>query len=118
MDAVLSVAMRWIHLASVMVLLGGVFYARMVVGDLDARFRPWAYAAIGGILVSGLYNFLSKPAYPPHYHVWFGLKVLLAIHIFTVTIIYRGKVRLLTGILIAGAVIVALSEYLRWISLP
>ena len=54
------IAMRWLHLASVIVLVGGIFYARVVVGDMARGFKPLAYVAIGAILVSGLYNFLSK----------------------------------------------------------
>lgn len=114
---ILAIAMRWLHITSVIVLLGGVFYARAVVGDLARGFKPVAYTEIGGILVSGLYNFLSKISIPPHYHVWFGIKMLLALHIFASVIVYRGKTRALTGIVISGAIIVAISGYLRWISL-
>lgn len=109
--------MRWLHIASVIVLLGGIFYARVVVGDMATSFKPVAYSAIGGILVSGLYNFLSKSYYPPHYQIWFGIKILLAFHVFAVLLVYKGKPRLLTGILISGATIVGISAYLRWISL-
>ncbi len=81
-------------------------------------FKPVAYMAIGGILVSGLYNFLSKPAYPPHYHMWFGIKVLLALDVFVAVILYRkGKERALGRVVIFGAVIVAISAYLTWLSL-
>jgi hypothetical protein len=118
MDAVLPIAMRWLHIASVIVLLGGVFYARFAAGDLAPKFKPLAYAAIGGILVSGLYNFLAKSGLSSTYHMWFGIKVLLALHIFAVVILYRGKQRLLTGAVITGALIVAISGYLRWMSLP
>jgi len=38
--------------------------------------------------------------------------------VFATTILYRGKRRLLTGIVIGGALIVAISGFLRWISLP
>jgi hypothetical protein len=117
MDAFLHVSMRWLHLASMAVLLGGVFYARFAVGDLAAGFKPMAYAAIGGILISGTYNFLSKQAFPPHYHMWFGIKILLALHIFAAIILFRGKTRALTGILISGAIVLAISGWLRWISL-
>lgn len=117
MDALLPVAMRWLHIASVVVLLGGVFYARFAVGDLQQGFRPLAYGAIGGILISGTYNFLSKAAYPPHYHMWFGIKILLVLHIFAATILYRGKTRTLTGIVISGAIVIAISGWLRWLSL-
>ena len=118
MDAVLPIAMRWLHLASVIVLLGGIFYARVAIGELSQGFKPVAYAAIGGILVSGIYNFLSKTGLSTNYQVWFGIKMLLVLHVFTTTILYRSKQRLLTGMVIVGAVIVAISGYLRWISLP
>ena len=113
----MPIAMRWLHLVSVIVLLGGVFYARFVIGDLAAGFKPVAYGAIGGILVSGVYNYLSKTSYPPHYQVWLGIKILLALHIFAVVLLYRGKTRLLTGVVITGIMIVAISGVLRWISL-
>jgi hypothetical protein len=117
MDAALPISMRWLHIASVIVLLGGVFYARFAVGEMAASFKPVIYAVIGGILVSGLYNFLTKPSYPPHYHMWFGIKILLALHVFAAAILYKpGKQRALTGIVISGAMIVAISAFLRWIS--
>ena len=110
-------AIRWLHLASVIVLLGGIFYARMVVGDLAAGFKPVAYAAIGGILVSGLYIFLSKGPLPADYQMWFGIKMLLALHVFAVVLLYRGKKRMLTGAVISGGLIVAIAGYLRWMTL-
>jgi hypothetical protein len=117
MDALLPIGMRWLHLASIVVLLGGVFYARFAVGDMAKGFKPMAYLAIGGILISGTYNFLSKSVFPPHYHMWFGIKILLVLHIFAATILYRGKTRALTGIVISGAIVLAISGWLRWISL-
>ena len=117
MDALLA-AMRWLHISSVIVLVGGVFYARVVAGDLVVGFKPWGYTAIGGILVSGLVNLLSKPSVPPHYYAWFAVKMLLALHVFATVALYKGKRRLLTGALIGAALIVAISEILRYISLP
>ena len=117
MDAILPLAMRWLHLASVIVLVGGIFYARVVVGDLAAGFKPLAYVAIGTILVSGFYNFLSKGTVPANYQMWFGIKVLFALHVFAVTILYKGKRRLLTGAVISSGLIVAIAGYLRWITL-
>jgi hypothetical protein len=117
MDALIPVGMRWLHFVSIAVLLGGVFYARFAVGDLAMGFKPLAYAAIGGILISGTYNFMSKPAFPPHYQMWFGIKILLVLHIFAAIILYRGKARALTGIVISGAIVIAISGWLRWISL-
>ena len=117
MDTLLHVSMRWLHIASVIILLGGVFYARVAIGEMAASFKPLAYTVIGGILVSGTYNFLKKPSYPPHYHMWFGIKILLVLHIFAATILYRGKTRALTGIVISGAIVIAISSWLRWMSL-
>lgn len=118
MDAALPLFSRWLHITCVIVLLGSVFYARFVAGELSARFKPIGYTAIGGILASGLYNFVSKPAYPPHYHMWFGIKVLLALHIFAAVILYRKeKLRTLTGVVISGGLVVTISAYLRWLSL-
>jgi hypothetical protein len=116
MDAILPIAMRWLHLTSVIVLLGGIFYARVVVGDLARGFKPVAYAAIGTILVSGIYNFLSKGPVSSNYQMWFGIKMLLALHVFAVTIVYKGKTRLLTGAMITGGLIVGIAGYLRWIT--
>src|SRR5258706_14849807 len=118
MDAALPLAMRWLHIASVVILLGGVSYARFVEGVMSARFKPWAYAAIGGILVSGTYNFLSKTAYPPHYHAWFGIKVLLALHVFGIVVMYnperhKSKPRLLTGVARFGDLVLACSAHPR-----
>ncbi len=117
MDAILPIAMRWLHLASVIVLVGGIVYARVIVGDMSARFKPLAYVAIGAILVSGLYNFMSKQHLPSNYQMWFGIKVLLALHVFAVTILYKGKKRLLTGAVITSGLIVGIAGYLRWITL-
>jgi hypothetical protein len=116
MEAVLPIAMRWLHIASAVILLGGVFYARAVIGEMAQAFKPLVYAAIGGILVSGLYNFLSKIPVSTNYKLWFAIKMLLALHVFAAAILYRGKKRSLTGIVIAGALILAISSYLRWLS--
>ena len=116
MDAALHIAMRWLHIASVIVLLGGIFYA-WFTGAMDLRFKPVVYTAIGGILVSGIYNFLSKTSYPEHYHMWFGIKVLLALDVLAAGALYvKGKERALARAVIFGAAIVAISGYLRWIS--
>jgi hypothetical protein len=128
MEAALSIAMRWLHIASAVVLLGGVFYARVAIGEMAQSFKPWMYVAIGGILASGIYNFWSKIPVSTNYKVWFSIKMLLALHVFAAAILYRGQAhsegvvrvkrtkRSLTGMVITGALILAISGYLRWIS--
>jgi hypothetical protein len=109
----LAILIRWIHLFSVMILIGGITYARFYAGEMAPGFKRLAYWIIGAILLSGIYNFLSKHPVSTNYHVWLGIKLLLALHIFAVVIFYRGKQRALTGAVISAAVIVAISGYLR-----
>ena len=112
----LAILIRWIHLASVIVLIGGIAYARFYAGELSPRFKRLAYWIIGAILLSGIYNYLRRSPVSTYYHIWFGLKVLLALHIFAVVILYKGKQRALTGAVISAAAIVAISGYLRVLS--
>src|ERR1700688_582804 len=130
--AVLAVCMRWIHITSVVTLIGGFIYARFAlapalaklpeptrgqVGDgAVANFRPLLYTVLVTILGSGLYNYLTKPSYPPHYHMWIGIKFLFVLHIFAVTILYTVKSadaskrdRWLAGMVWTGLVIIAIS---------
>src|SRR5258708_15444190 len=102
--AVLAVCMRWFHISSVVTLIGGFIYARFALapvlatlgeseaGRLSRRvvesFRPLLYTVLVTALGSGLYNYLNKASYPPHYHMWFGIKFLLVLHIFAVAILY------------------------------
>jgi hypothetical protein len=109
----ISIVIRWMHLFSVIILIGGIAYARFYSGELSPRFKRLACWFIGAILFSGIYNFVGKGAVTTKYHVLFGIKVLLALHIFAVVIFYRGKQRALTGAVISGALIVAISDYLR-----
>ena len=132
--------MRWIHIASVVTLLGSFIYARYLVApalasladtargafenQVTSRFRPLLYTLLVTILGSGLYNYLTKPSYPPHYHMWIGIKFLFVLHIFAVAILYVSRAadadkrnRWLTGMVWSGLVILAISAWLRWISL-
>src|ERR1700688_2899197 len=138
--AVLAVCMRWIHITSVVTLIGGFIYARFAlapalaklpeptrgqVGDgAVANFRPLLYTVLVTILGSGLYNYLTKPSYPPHYHMWIGIKFLFVLHIFAVAFLYARREteetkrhRWLTGMVASGLIVIAISAYLRWISL-
>jgi len=138
--AVLAISIRWIHIASVVTLLGGFIYARFVLAPalaalkapeqqaIDDRavsaFRPLLYTVLFTILGSGLYNYLSKTSYPRFYHMVIGIKFLFVLHIFAVSILYATpnanmakRKRWLTGMVISGLIIIAISGYLRWMSL-
>jgi hypothetical protein len=126
-DDLLALVLRWAHILSAVVLLGGVIYARWVqLGMSDeaaARFRGLAITTIALLALSGIYNLLNKPRTPSPYHAIFGIKVLLALHVFAVAILLGKagassdkRLRWMSGIAISGIVIVLLSGYLRWLS--
>ena len=124
MDALPVVLFRWLHIASIVILLGGISYARFFAGSFAPRFRPWIWITTVTILCSGLYNLLTKEGIPPAYHMWFGIKMLLVLHIFVVGLLITTKaiddtkrLRMMGGIAASGFVVVLVSAYLRWISL-
>jgi len=138
--AVLAVSMRWTHITSVVTLIGGFIFARYALapalatvaqperGSLGKKvvenYRALLYTVLVTLIGSGLYNYLSKPSYPPHYHMLIGIKFLFALHIFAVAVLYANpeaeeakRNRWLTGMILSGLIIIAISAYLRWISL-
>ena len=134
MTDALLVLMRWIHIASMATLIGGLLYGRMVMAPAiaalspDAReslgdaaaglFRPFVFAAIGGLVVSGTFNLLTTTGHRPIYHMLFGVKMLLVLHVFAVSILIvrptnPRRVRLMTGTIVSGLIILAISAWLR-----
>ncbi len=136
----LAVSLRWLHIVSVVTLIGGFIFARFALAPalttlpeserkaLDARvvagFRPLMYTAMIAVLGSGLYTYLTKASYPPRYHMIIGIKLLFVLHIFAVAILYSlpgadpaKRSRWLTGMIVSGLIIIALAGYARWISL-
>ena len=134
------VLMRWIHIASGIVLLGGFAFARLVLAPalaetndsvrrafadrIASRFRPILVTVVVTITGSGLYNYLTKENYPPHYHMWMGIKLLLVLHVLAASLLYSTATtdearrrRQATGILISGVIIIMISGWLRYISL-
>jgi putative copper export protein len=134
MADVLSVIMRWLHLTSMATLIGGFLYGRLVItpalGTLSAEasraldekaalsLRPLVLAATCGLIVSGIYNLLTTPGHTARYHMLLGVKLLLALHVFAVGFLISQpknprRARMMTGTIISGLVIVAISAYLR-----
>lgn len=134
--AALAIFMRFLHIASAITLVGGAAAWRFagapaaawlngetrnkVENAFAAAWRPFAIAGILGILISGIFNFLRKTGLTPAYHAIFGVKILLALHIFAVLILAARpdnpkRMRQLTGVVISGILIVALSAVLRWL---
>lgn len=133
---------RFLHIASVILFLGSVFYARQVLvpvlnvipdsirmpsgAGAQFRFRAILWILLAIIVLSGLYNFLtySGPKHTTAYQIWFGIKMLLVAHILASAILWgtspygdvavagKGKHRL-ASITISGLIVVAISAYLR-----
>ena len=87
-------------------------------------FRPILYTSLAAVLISGLYNYLTKPFYPPHYHAVIGVKFLFVLHVFAASVLYTipnsndaKRTQRLNWLVISGLVIVAISAYLRWMTL-
>lgn len=132
MHDILTVTFRWLHIASVITLLGGILFARFAVAPavagqsniaeaIAARFRPIFYWSALSAVLSGVYNFLQKVHPPRPYHAIFGIKMLLVLHILAAGYVslkpnQPKRNRQFTGIVISGLVIVALSAVLRLIS--
>jgi hypothetical protein len=134
MPYVLQVVMRFLHFSSMAVLLGGVAYWRMVVipstaalteeerAELSERdaaaFRPFVLAAVAGSVISGIFNILLSPGHDLTHNIVLGVKLLLAVHVFSSVLLavrkgHSSRPRTLTGVLVAGAIIVAVSGYLK-----
>ena len=134
MPDALYVIMHWLHISSVAALIGGFLYARLAMTPASgtfapearetlsekaaAAFRPVVFAAIAGLLVSGLYNIVSSPGHTVRYHIALGIKLLLVAHVFAVSLLIvrpnnPRRARLMTGAILSGFAIVLISVYLR-----
>jgi len=136
MADVIFVIMRWLHISSVATLIGGMIFGRFVMAEaagglspdsresfLDraaALYKPLVFAAMGGLLISGLYQILTVPGHRPLYHMLLGIKLLLVMHVFAVAILIgrphnKRRARMMAGAAFSGLAIIAISAYLRHI---
>lgn len=129
----ITVFMRWLHIASVATLIGSVLYARLVetpalaalaqdvreaVADRAAlRYRPIITAAIVCLIISGIYRIFVSRGHSVYYETLFGIKMLLAAHIFAAAVLIARphnprRVRQMTGMLISGLGVILISAWL------
>ncbi len=127
---VLNVTMRWLHISSMTVLLGGLLFLWIGFDESDgavsaraaAAYRPLFWFASVLVVISGLYNFLHKTGVTPVYHMVIGIKLLLVLHVLAAGFLATRAVspkrrRQAAGAAIAGFVILALSAILRKLSM-
>jgi putative copper export protein len=137
MGDILTALMRWLHLSSVATLVGGLLYARFVIAPSEsflppdahatlddraaAHFRPIVFTAMVCLVISGLFNYMTKPGHSVLYHALFGVKILLALHVFAVAILIaqpgnKRRNRQMFGAAISGLTIILISNYLKGIA--
>jgi uncharacterized membrane protein len=131
-----ALVMRWLHLLSAILMLGGAVFMRFILlpaasSTLDAdthdrlraailpRWRRAIMVYVTLFLVSGFYNFfmVGLPAHrqDPLYHALFGIKFLVAMAVFAIAMMLVGKKQrfganapAVAAIMIALAVLVVL----------
>ena len=127
---ILNVTMRWIHISSMTVVVGGMllFWIGFGAGDQAASdraaagYRPFFLTAAVLVIASGLYNFLRKTGLTPAYHAVIGIKFLLVLHVlaagyFATRPANPKRRRQAAGAAITGFAILALSAVLRRLSM-
>jgi len=93
------------------------------VGDaMAARYRSLLYLAVLFLLGTGIYNFVMNMGRGPLYQALLGIKILLALHVFVVGFLIVAphnakRKRQMTGVVISGIVILAISAVLRQLHL-
>ena len=134
MTDALNVFMRWLHISSVVTLIGGMIFGRLVMipaaGGLSAEtraalgeraamaFKPLVGAAMAALLISGTYNIVSNPGHTVKYHILLGVKLFLVMHVFAAAWLVvqpdnKRRARQMTGVVISGLCIIMISAYLR-----
>ena len=136
MKEVLPLLMRWLHISAATLLVGGLLYGRLVlkatretlspdvaekIGDSAAAlFRPRVIACVLALLLSGVYNILSAPGHTTRYHVWLGIKLLLALHVFAAGFLATRpgnprRARIMAGAGLSGLIVILIADYLKTI---
>lgn len=118
-DIVLTVVMRWVHILSAIVAVGGMLFIRVVLmpavreslteeqhavlrDRVMARWRRIIAVTIGLLLLTGIYNFVvlsvPKGKEASSYHLIFGIKFILAFAVFFLASALTGRSPALAGI--------------------
>ena len=132
----LSFTVLALHVICAVALIGGVLAWRFaalpgiqlleagtrakVDNAIAAAWRPVVIASVAGLLLTGIYNFMHRPVKTPQFHMLFGIKMLLALHVFAVSMLAtradnQRRSRQLTGVAISGVIVLIISVAFRWV---
>ncbi len=120
----LSVAMRFLHITSVVVIVGGAIHARFfaVAGKPVPGAAQRVLLALIVLLGSGIFQLVNRMPVPAYYHMIFGVKFLLFLHVGVVTLLVNRpgvdeakRHRMLAGVAASGVTVILISAFLRTI---
>lgn len=145
MSGFFSVIVRFLHIGSVVGLVGGALYARLAVvpalnmlppaereqpaRTAQAKYRGTLFTLLVLVVASGLYNGFG-PGAPVHgrqWQMWFGIKMLFVLHLLATAVLWAvspygdiavdgtGKRRLLS-LVISGFITILIGDYLRYLT--
>ncbi|HEY7389141.1 MAG TPA: hypothetical protein VH640_11575 [Bryobacteraceae bacterium] len=127
----------WIHLSSIVLLIGGAIGCRLSLrsaatvmaqesvqkfGDAAAtRFRRVILLTIVLLVATGIYNYVHTGAHSVRYHILLAIKLLLVLHIFAATLVSTRpnnprRVRQLTGAALSGLAAILIAVYMSQIA--
>ena len=89
---------------------------------MAARYRSLLYLAMVFLAGTGLYNTIMNMGRGPLYQSLLGIKLLLVLHVFAVGLLIvkpknQKRSRQMTGLVISGLIIIAISAVLRQLHL-
>jgi heme A synthase len=119
-------AARVAHILSAVLLLGGLFYAwnlskhNILPAQPEKGFRPAVWILILVQFITGVYNLMLRMPVPKEYHMLFGVKFLLVLHVAAVSILMvkpattpEKRARMLQGLAVSGILVIVISAALR-----
>lgn len=143
-NSLLAVVIRFVHIGSAAGLVGGIFYARLAaLPALDAlpaaeraqaakgaqaNYRGALFTFLGLLIISGVYNYVAGQPHGSQWQMWFGIKMLLVLHILSMAILWatagygdpaaeaKSK-RRLAGMAISGFLAILIANYMHYLTL-
>jgi hypothetical protein len=143
-NSFLAVLIRFVHIGSVAGLVGAALYARLAAlpalnalpptermqaaKGAQVKFRGILYTLLLLIILSGIYNYVGGQPHGSRWQMWFGIKMLLVLHILASAILWaispsdtaaaeaKNK-RRLAGMAISGFLAILIANYMHYLTL-